>query len=152
MLALAALVAGCGSANVVSPVDIAQNYVSAVGEGNYPGACALFEPRALAALLASTPAHPTCTALLARCLPSRVTVTSADKLQLLYVNVDLRMYGSRAVALVSGLPVAAAIKQVTMVRLKTHWRLTSPGQAIDRCVRRLQHQRHHHHQRSSPGG
>ncbi len=151
VLGLTAALAGCGAANVVSPVDVAQNYVSAVGEGNFAGACALFEPHALASLLASTGSHPTCPALLARCLPSRVTVTSADKLQLLYVNVDLRTSGSRAVAGLSGLPVASAIKQVTLVRRRSQWRLTSPGQAVTRCVLRLRRQLGRHH-RSSAGG
>ena len=144
LLALAVAVAGCGAANVVSPVDVAQNYVSAVGEGNFAGACALFEPHALGSLLASTGSRPTCPSLLARCLPTRVTVTSADQLQLLYVNVDLRTYGSRAVAGVSGLPVAKAIRQVTMVEHRGRWRLTSPGRAVTRCVSRLRRDRRHH--------
>jgi hypothetical protein len=151
VLALAAALAGCGAANVVSPVDVAQSYVSAVGEGNYAGACALFESHALDSLLASTGSHPTCPVLLARCLPSRVAVTSADKLQLLYVNVDLRTHGSRAVAGLSGLPVARAIGQVTLVEQRTRWRLTSPGRAVNRCVSRLRRERRRQHGTSAGG-
>jgi hypothetical protein len=148
---LAAALTGCGASNIVSPVDVAQNYATAVGAGNDQGACALLEPNLRASLVASAGSHLTCPALLARCLPSRSTATSGDNLQLLYVNVDLRTHGPRAVASLSGLPVARAIKQVTMVQHRTQWRLTSPGRAITRCVSRLRRDRRRH-RRGSAGG
>ena len=152
VLALGAAVAGCGSANVVSPVDVAQKYAYAIGTGNDASACTLLDPQARDAMVASTGAHATCAGLMGRCLPARSTVTSADKLQLLYVNVDLRTRGSHAVAVLSGLPVARAIGRVTMVQHRGRWRLTTPGRGISRCVRRLRRGRRAPHRPTSIHG
>jgi hypothetical protein len=129
--------AACGNANVVTPSDVTQDYVDAVAEGNYPGACRLLSPHIRAAMVASARTRESCTALLGRCLPSKIRVSAADQSQLLYVTIDLQTSGRNAQGTLSGLPVARAIKRVTLVRQRGRWRLTTPGQAVTRCVRRL---------------
>jgi hypothetical protein len=129
--------AGCGNANVVTPSDVTQNYVDAIAEGNYPGACKLLAAPTRAALVATARTHEGCTALLGRCLPSKIRVSAADQSQLLYVNIDIQTSGPMAQGTLSGLPVARAIKRVTLVRQRGRWRLTTPGQAVTRCVHRL---------------
>jgi hypothetical protein len=130
-------VAACGNANVVTPSEITQNYVDAIAEGNYPGACGLLAARTRAATVASARTHEDCAALLGRCLPSKIRVSAADQSQLLYVTIDLQTSGRNAQGTLSGLPVARAIKRVTLVRQRGRWRLTTPGQAVTRCVHRL---------------
>jgi hypothetical protein len=130
-------VAACGSANVVTPSDVTQNYVDAIAEGNYPGACALLEPHTRAALVASARTRQKCAALLDRCLPNSIRVSASDQSQLLYVTIDIQTSGRKAQGTLSGLPVARAIKRVTLIRQRGRWRLTTPGQAITRCVHRL---------------
>ncbi len=130
-------VSACGDANVVTPSDVTQNYVDAVAEGNYQGACSLLEPHTRAALVASARTHGSCAALLDRCLPNKIEVSAADQSQLLYVTIDIRTSGHKAQGTLSGLPVAQAIKRVTLVRQAGRWRLTTPGQTVTRCVHRL---------------
>jgi hypothetical protein len=130
---------GCGNENVVTPAEVAQNYVFAVAEGNYPGACALLEPGTRAGLAAT--ARLSCPSLFARCLPNASTSVSHDQAQLLYANADVRVSGSRAAVRLSGPAVARAAQEVTLVNRQARWRLTSPGRAITRCVSRWE--RHH---------
>jgi hypothetical protein len=130
-------VSACGDANVVTPSEVTQNYVDAVAEGNYQGACSLLEPHTRAAVVASARTHESCPALLNRCLPNKIEVSAADQSQLLYVTIDIQTSGRRAQGTLSGLPVARAIKRVTLVRQRGRWRLTTPGQTVSRCVRRL---------------
>jgi hypothetical protein len=136
-LALGIGVAACGNANVVTPTDITQNYVHAIAEGNFPGACALLEPHARSALLERAAAHRGCAALLRHCIPDRILILSGDQSQLLYVNVDIQAAGPRAQATLSGLPVARAIRRVALVRRRGRWELTTAGQTVIRCVARL---------------
>ena len=128
----------------VLPVEVAQNYVNAVAEGYYAGACAMLDPPARAAVLASTGSHLSCPALLARCLPAR-SHASKDQSQLLYVNTTLAVHGRRAQVTLSGLAVARAIKRVTLTDERAGWLMTSPGVAVTRCARRL----HRHSRRRS---
>lgn len=134
--ALAVCAAGCGQSTAVSPVDAAQNYVNAIATGYYPGACALLDGGTRHAMLASTGSRIGCSALLARCLPVR-TQQSSDQSQLLYVNTEFSVHGRRAQVTVSGLPVARAIRRVTLADERTRWLLTSPGVAVTRCAHRL---------------
>lgn len=89
LLAVSAALAGCGNANVLSPAEVALNYVSAIAEDNFSGACAQFE------------AH------------------TRDRL--------------------------ASLSGSSCPRLFSHWRLTSPGRAIVRCVGTLSRDRRRGH-------
>lgn len=129
--------AGCGNANVVTPADVAQNYVYQVAEGNYPAACALLDPRTRETLVSAAGSALSCPRLLARCLPAGSTALRHDPVQLLYANVELQVHGPRAEVGLSGTTVASAAKAVTLVRRHAVWRLTSPGRSITRCVGRL---------------
>lgn len=140
-LGLAGVLAACGNANVVTPVDAAQNYVFAVAEGNYPGACALLAPATRSRLMSMS--HWSCPTVFVRCLPKPSTALSHDQAQLLYANADLRVFGHRAEVTLSGTAVARAAKEVMLVEQHGRWRLSSPGRAIERCVRRLEHRRRH---------
>lgn len=141
VLGLVAGLAGCGNTNVMTPVEVAQNYVFAVAEGNYPGACALLESGTRTRLTSGM--RSSCPRLFARCLPNASTTLSHDQAQLLYANADLRVSGRRAVVRLSGPAVARATKAVTLVNQHARWRLTSPGRAITRCVSRLERRRRH---------
>lgn len=143
--------AACGNANVVTPTDVTQSYVDAVAEGNFPGACALLSAATRTSLLAAAGRRRDCPALLDRCLPSRIRVSAADQSQLLYVTIDIRAAGRRAEGTLSGLPVARAISRVTLVRRRGRWRLTTPGRAVSRCVRRLGAARRSHRRHSAHG-
>ena len=145
VLALAGCAAGCGNANVVTPTDVAQNYVYAVAEGNYPSACALFDQGTRKTLVSAAGPRLSCPRLFARCLPTGSTALRHDQSQLFYANVDLRVHGSRADVGLSGTAVASAAKEVTLIDRRAGWRLTSPGRAIDRCVRRLSRDRERGH-------
>jgi hypothetical protein len=130
-------IAACGNANVVTASDVTQSYVDAIAEGNYPAACSLLEPHTRAAEVASARTHQSCPALLDRCLPNNIKVSAADQSQLFYVTIDLQTSGRKAEGTLSGLPVARAVKRVTLVRQRGRWRLTTPGVAVTRCVHRL---------------
>jgi hypothetical protein len=149
-LAVAASLSGCGNANVLSPIEVAQNYVYAVAEGKYPGACALLEARTRAGLVSS--ARLSCPRLLARCLPTTSTSLSHDQVQLLYANADLQVHGTRADVRLSGTAVAKQAKEVTLLDEHTTWRLTSPGRAIARCAATLSRRHRRGHRRRSAHG
>jgi hypothetical protein len=152
LLALAAIagLSGCGNANVVTPSEVAQNYMFAVAEGNYPGACAMLQARARARLTAS--AHSSCPQLFAHCLPRELTSLSHDQAQLFYANTDLQVSGHRADVRLSGPAVTRSVKEVTLIDQHHHWRLTSPGRAIRRCVGRLERRRRHGRERGTARG
>jgi hypothetical protein len=133
-LGLVAGLAGCGNSSVLSPVEVTQNYVYAIAEGNYSGACALLDPHTRETLVSWAGADVSCPRLFARCLRSTSTVLRHDQAQLLYANVDLQVSGSRADVRLSGTAVARAAREVTLVERHTQWRLTSPGRAITRCA------------------
>ncbi|MGI8507429.1 MAG: hypothetical protein ACR2MK_11640 [Solirubrobacteraceae bacterium] len=152
VLAMAAGIAGCGNANVVTPTDVAQSYVYAIAEGNYPGACALLDQRTRETLVSSTRPRVSCPRLFARCLPKGTTTLRRDQSQLLYANTDLQVSGSRAAVRLSGTAAARVTKEVTLVHERAHWELTSPGAAIERCAVRLARDRRRRHRRRSVGG
>lgn len=152
ILTMVAGIAGCGNANVVTPTDVAQSYVYAIAEGNYPGACALLDQRTRETLVASRRSRVSCPRLLACCLPKRTTALRRDQSQLLYANVDLRVSGSRADVRLSGTAAANATREVTLVHERAHCELTSPGAAIERCALRLARDQRRRHRRRSAGG
>lgn len=140
VIAAAALLAGCGGgSNYVPPNEVAQRYVGAIAEGDDPGACAMIESAARAKLLASTHSRIGCAKLLRGCIPYHVNSANSDQSQLLYVNVDLTTHGAHARAGLSGLPIARAIRSVTLHETHSVWRLTSPGRIVERCALRLRH-------------
>jgi hypothetical protein len=126
-LGLAAFLASCGQSQP-SPGEIAQNYVNAVAEGNYAGACALLDGRAREALHTSTRSRAGCAALLARCLPTNASVLQKDQAQLFYANVEVTTDGPRAAVRTSGTAVARRIREVTLAKERGHWQLTTYGE------------------------
>jgi hypothetical protein len=123
----------------VPPNEVAQRYMAAIAEGNDSSACALIEPAIRAKILAATHTRIGCPALLRKCLPYKVNAANSDQSQLLYVNVELQTHGSRARATLTGLPIARALRTVTLHEKRSVWRLTSAGRAVDRCVIGLRH-------------
>jgi hypothetical protein len=121
-------VVGCGS-NGPTAYSVVQNYVNAIGEGNYANACGLLDQRARAAL--RTP----CQAKFARCLPNETAAFARDQTQQLYANINLSVSGSKAVATVGGTAVARTVRTVKLAQQGDNWRLTSPGYTIERCRR-----------------
>jgi hypothetical protein len=150
LLGVSVALGGCGNANVLSPAEVAQNYVAAIAEGNFPGACALFEAHTRDRLVAVS--GSSCPRMFSRCLPRASTSLPKDQVQLLYANVDLRVSGAHAEARLSGTAVTKEAKEVTLVDQHTHWRLTSPGRAITRCVDRLSRDRRRGHSRHPTHG
>ena len=137
---LACCVGACGESTVITPNEVAQNYVSAIAEGNFVGACAMIEPHARAHLLAATKTRISCPALFARCLPVSLAA-SGDQSQLFYANVLLATSGDRAQATLSRTPAADAARRVSMLDTRKGWVLTTPGHAVTRCIAKLRHHR-----------
>ncbi|HET9103613.1 MAG TPA: hypothetical protein VFN55_09690 [Solirubrobacteraceae bacterium] len=136
------LLAGCGNYVVVTAGDVASNYVYALGEGNNAKACGYFTPGARASLAASAHPRASCPEILRRCVPSRYRQASADQSQLLYANTDVTTHGDRATVTLSATPAAAAVRQVTVIHQHGHWRLTSPGRVVTRCLTAERHRGH----------
>ena len=141
-VAVAICVGACGGSNVVTPGDVAQNYVSALANGTHGGACAQFDAHARAVLLTSAGSDFTCPRLLSKCLPAKFKALANDQSQLLYATADVQQEGVRAQVGLSGTAIGKATKEVTLRQERNRWLLTSPGDIITRCVRRL-HARHH---------
>jgi hypothetical protein len=134
MLALAVFMVGCGSgASTTPPVEVVQNYLDALAGGNYAGACALLDNRTRESPVRLVGRHVTCATVFARCLPHTVTSLKRDQTQLFYSTVQVNAAGRKATATVSGTAVARAIRQVTLAEERDNWKLTSYGNAVDRC-------------------
>lgn len=131
-LVVLACAPGCGS-SPPSPGEIAEDYVTAIADGNYSNACALLDRRARERLRGSMRSSAGCAPLLRRCLPTRATVLRRDQLQLFYANVDVRIAGPRATVRTSGTAVANRIGEVTLAKRRGRWALTSYGRA--KCAR-----------------
>jgi hypothetical protein len=129
-LAFAALAVGCGQPPP-SPGEIAQNYVTAIAEGDYAGACGALDAHALEALHASMRSRAGCATLLARCLPTNPSVLQKDQAQLFYANVEITTVGPNATVTTSGTAVARKIHEVRLAKERGHWQLTSYGEV--RC-------------------
>jgi hypothetical protein len=128
-LVLLAFLAGCG-AGTTPPNQVADNYVSALAEGDYSIACAMLPSSAHASLARAGG----CVAALKRCVPAQPTNTSQDQTQLLYADVQANVTGSTAVADLSGTTVAKAVKRVTLVERNGAWSMTSYGTGLRACV------------------
>lgn len=130
VLGLAAGAAGCGTPPP-SPAAIAQTYVNAIASGDYASACAILSAGAQRGLRVAMKSSAGCQALLARCLPTQETVLKRDQVQLFYSSVEERIAGSRATVATSGTPVADRVKQLSLVRRRGTWELSSYGE--ERC-------------------
>jgi hypothetical protein len=122
-----------------------QNYLNAVGAGNYSAACAMLDSRTREAPLKSARAggvRITCPKVFVRCLPDKVLRLARDQTQLFYASIDLNVTGKTASGAVSGTAVARALRTVTLANESGTWKLTSYGQAVHGC--RLTKSRHHH--------
>jgi hypothetical protein len=139
VLAMVAAIAACGE-SPTPPSETVQNYLNAVGAGNYVNACGFLDAGAREALVRSAPMGSTCAGIFRSCLPHKTIVLNQDQTQLLYANIDVSTSGSNAAATVSGTLVATELKQVTLRDEKGVWMLTGFGQAIERC--RLSRHRH----------
>jgi hypothetical protein len=125
-LLLAAVLAGCGQTGP-GPIDAVQNYVGAVAEGNFAGACGVLDTHAQTSLASFMRSQAGCATLLARCFPSVTTLLSKDQTQLLYGTVQINLHRSRGTALTGGTEVAKAINEVNLVSIKGQWILDSYG-------------------------
>ncbi len=131
---------GCGESSTTPPVDVVQNYLNALGGGNYSSACGLLDNRTREAPLRSVRPRIDCPTVFARCLPDRVTSLKRDQTQLLYASIAMNVSGDKASAALSGTDVARAIRKVTLAHEQGNWKLTSYGQAVHSC--RLTRRRH----------
>ena len=122
------VLAACGS-TAPTAYSVVQSYLTALGEGNYPNACAVLDQSARASL------HAPCAATFTRCLANEAGAIAHDQTQQLYANINLTGSGNRTVAEVSGTAVARTVRKVTLADEHGNWRLTSPGQAFRRCRR-----------------
>src|SRR5262249_10107953 len=127
IVACAGFVAGCGQGQP-SPGEIAQNYVTAIAEGNYAGACGALDNQARSALKQSMRSRDGCATLLARCLPTNASVLQKDQAQLFYANVETSTFGSSATVRTSGTAVAKRIREVRLAKEQGHWQLTTYGE------------------------
>jgi len=140
-LAALALAAGCGQ-YAPSPGDTAQNYETALAEGNYKGACGYLDPSAKAALSHRLGSRATCPEAMARCLPYQATIPQKDQSQLLFATILVSEHRSHASATLNGTAVANAIRQVSLLRKGAGWILTSYGRGFTAChQRRVKHRR-----------
>lgn len=144
ILAMAVAIAACGE-SPSPPNEIVQNYLNALGAGNYVNACAFLDAQAREALVRSTPIRTTCAGIFRRCLPHNTIALKHDQTQLLYANIVVSTSGSNAAATVSGTLVATELKHVRLRNEQDVWKLTSFGEAIERC--RLTRR---HHSRRAP--
>lgn len=130
---LAFLVVACGS-TAPTPVDVVNNYLSGLAEGNYAGACAMLSPQARAALQTSTGLRAPCHTVFARCLPNKATILNKDQSQLFYATISITGQGSSAVdAKVSGTAVADVLKEITLEQVRGNWQLSSYGKGLKGC-------------------
>jgi hypothetical protein len=132
VLVLGAGIAGCGE-SPTPPSEAVQNYLSALGAGNYTNACSLLDSQARQSLVTAMRVRTNCPGVFRRCLPNRPTRLKQDQTQLLYANIDVNVSGSDATATVSGTAVARELKHVALRNERTGWKVTGFGQAIERC-------------------
>jgi len=132
VLAMVAAVAACGE-SPTPPNEAVQNYLNALGAGNYVDACGFLDARAREALVGSAKRRSTCAGIFRRCLPHKTIVLKQDQTQLFYANIDVSTSGSIATATVSGTSVATKLRHVMLRNERGVWKLTEFGQAIERC-------------------
>jgi hypothetical protein len=146
--AVAALLCGCGTAPN-PPIAIVQNYLNALGGGEYATACGMLDGQALQALTHKKHVSLSCVKLFSRCLPNRSLVLKSDQTQLLYadINVSLSDHATVANADTSATPVATELKHVTLKHEHGIWKFTGFGQAIEACRPAAHRHKTRHHAR-----
>jgi hypothetical protein len=147
---MAALLSGCGD-TPNPPNAIVQNYLNALGGGDFNAACGMVDSQALTALMRAKHVHIACAALFDRCLPNHAIVAKTDQTQLLYanINVSLSDKGTIADADTSATRVATELKHVTLKHEHGTWKFIKLGQAIEAChpVAHQHKTKHKHHPR-----
>jgi hypothetical protein len=134
LLGVVTVLAACGSGSPPpGPYDVVSNYLTQIAEGNYSNACGLLTTAARDALIKKMGVRTTCSKLFVRCLPSRATNISRDQAQLLYATILVATHHRKADVTVGGTAVARAIKRVTLAKERRTWKLTSYGDALQRC-------------------
>ena len=123
---------GCGT-STPSPGEVTQNYLSTIAEGDYASSCAELGARARQSLVKRTDSHATCSETFALCLPNEAAKLKHDQTQLFYVNELVSITGSSSDVHVSGTKVANEVREVTLVKKRGVWRLTSPGKKLESC-------------------
>ncbi len=133
-VAVTVLVAGCGEAPT-PPIDFVQNYLNALGGGDYATACAMADGQALQTLMRAKHVRTSCPTLFRRCLPNRSITLKKDQTQLLYanINVSLSDKGTVADADTSATEIATELKHVTLKHEHGTWKFTGFGKAIEAC-------------------
>ncbi len=126
LLLAGAVLVGCGRGSP-SPGEITQNFVNAIAEGDYVTACGLLNSDAMGKLQRTMRSAASCSALLARCLPTDASQLQKDQAQLFYSNVVVAVSGAHATVQTSGTAVANRIRSVTLAKQKGQWVLTSYG-------------------------
>ena len=88
VLTMVGSLAACGEAPT-PPNEAVQNYLNALGAGNYANACGFLDTQARESLVRTAPARSTCAEIFHRCLPHKTIVLKQDETQLLYANIDV---------------------------------------------------------------
>jgi hypothetical protein len=134
VVAAAVLLYGCGEAPN-PPIAIVQNYLNALGGGEYNTACGMVDGQSLQTLMRIKHVHMSCATLFKRCLPNRSLALKRDQTQLLYanINVSLSDKGAVADADTSATTVASELKHVTLKHEHGVWKFTALGRAIEAC-------------------
>jgi hypothetical protein len=147
-VAVTVLLAGCGDAPN-PPIAIVQNYLNALGGGEYNNACGMVDTQALDKLIAAKHVHMSCATFFRRCLPNRSLVLKSDQTQLLYanINVSLSDKGKIANADTSATPVATELRHVTLEHENGVWKFTGFGRAIEACHATAHKHKGHKHKR-----
>lgn len=137
------VLAGCGE-SPNPPIAIVQNYLNALGGGEFASACGMVDGQALQSLIRAKHVRIGCVTLFRRCLPSRSIDLKSDQTQLLYANIDVTLsdQGQIANADTSATPVATELRHVTLKHEKGTWKVTGFGRAIEAC-RASAHRPHH---------
>ena len=157
MVAVTLAISACGEA-ANPPIDFVQNYLNALGAGDYAAACGMVDGHALDALRRAKHVRISCPEVFRRCLPNRSIVLKSDQTQLLYasINVTLSDAGKVANAATSGTLVANELKHVSLKHEQGVWRFTGFGRAIVACrasaLRPRHHGRHQHGHGAHPSG
>jgi hypothetical protein len=134
VVAAAAALSACGDAPN-PPIAIVQNYLNALGGGEYSTACGMLDGQALQALTSAKHVRISCVKLFSRCLPNRSLILKSDQTQLLYadITVTLSHHGTVADADTSATPVATELRHVTLKHEHGIWKFTGFGRAIEAC-------------------
>jgi hypothetical protein len=134
VVAVTLAVSGCGT-SPNPPIDFVQNYLNALGGGDFATACGMVDGQALKDLMRTKHVRSSCATLFKRCLPNRSIVLKSDQTQLLYANINVTLSdrGKIANADTSATPVATELEHVTLRHERGVWKFTGLGRAIEAC-------------------